>query len=260
MGIFVTAYDKEQCWICGSKDNLTREHKFKASDIRRHYGRQNMYVAREVEDGFQSLHAQGPNSKHLKFGSVICHHCNSTLTQASDRAYDQFAHVVGSESHAEIACLRAYEYLDKIRESEEYLNLFRYFAKLLGCHLADLGAPIPTHLSKFVAREIDRNCIWLGVQPDHGYTDMVSRVGSHGPYVAHGGLIVITKKPKLLPSRFHSTSTVGPIQFVYYYNLTLRELFEMRVRHPSFIKWCAEYANAAIVNPILEEKLKHLGF
>ena len=260
MGIFVTAYDKLQCWICGSKDNPTREHKFKASDIRRHYGRQTMYVAREEEDGFRSLHAQGPNSKHLKFESVICHHCNSTLTQASDRAYDQFVQVVGSESQAEIASQRAYEYLEDAKGSEEYINLFRYFAKLLGCHLADMAAPVPTHLSKFVAREIDRNCIWLGVQPDHGYADMVSRVGSHGPYVAHGGLIVITKKPKLLPTRFHSTSTVGPIQFVYYYNLTLPELLEMRIRHPSFIKWCAEYATAAMVNPIPEEKLKQLGF
>jgi hypothetical protein len=258
-GLFVRAYEIDQCWICGSKDNPTREHKFKASDIRRQYGDETMFIGRDEDNGFSSRRAQGPNSKHLKFVSAICHHCNSTRTQASDRAYEQFIRTIETERDPEKASQRAYSCLERIAGSNEYINLFRYFGKLLGCHMADIGAPIPTHLSKFAAKKTNANRIWLAAQPDYGYADMVSRIGKDGPYSAHGGLVVITKKPKLLPTRLHSTSTVGAVQFVFHLNLTPFEVAEMRLRYPRFIQWCAENASSAIETPIQEDKLKQLG-
>ncbi|MEZ5812984.1 MAG: hypothetical protein R3D45_16365 [Rhizobiaceae bacterium] len=258
-GIFVRRYGADQCWICGSMENPSREHKFKASDLRRHYGDQALYVGHEDAGNFTGSHAQGLGSKHLKFKSTICQRCNSTVTQASDRAYDKFVQVVEVADDEEAAIATAYTHIDCLKGTDEYTSLFRYFAKLLGCHLADISAPIPTHLSRFVAKKTNRNCIWLGTRADVSYADMASRLGERGPYAAHGGLVVITKAPKLLPARLYSTSTVGAMQFIFYFVLTLPEIWEMRLRHPKFIRWCADSAKAAIETPISEDQLRRLG-
>jgi hypothetical protein len=78
-------------------------------------------------------------------------------------------------------------------------------------------------------------------------------------YAAHGGLIVITRKPKLLPSKFYTTLTVGRVQCIFYYQLTLFEIWEMQLRYPRFIAWCAENARSAIDNPIPQSDLERLG-
>lgn len=78
-------------------------------------------------------------------------------------------------------------------------------------------------------------------------------------YAAHGGLVLITKKPRFLPSRIYTTRTVGPIQFIFFYNLTMFEVWEMRLRHPEFIKQCAMTARSALENPISRSTLERLG-
>jgi hypothetical protein len=75
----------DRCWICSSIRDLTGEHKFKASDLRRHFPGETMVVGRPNE---RRKVAHGPNSVHLKYESRICGTCNSSTTQASDRAYD----------------------------------------------------------------------------------------------------------------------------------------------------------------------------
>lgn len=258
-GLFVRRYGVDQCWICGSTERPTREHKFKASDLRRKYGNQVLYVGREVDGGFSSRRAQGIGSDLLKFKSTICERCNSAATQASDRAYDKFVQFVESHEDEEIAIDAAYKYIDEIGGSPEYTSLFRYFGKILGCHLADIGAPIPVHLSRFVATKTARNCIWLGTRKDSSYTKTLSDVGERIPRLAHAGLVVITKQPKFMPTRLYSASTIGALQFVFYEVLTYAEILEMRLRHPDFIRWCAESAQESIEKPIPEDHLRRLG-
>jgi hypothetical protein len=216
-------------------------------------------VGHQEGDSFAARRAQGLDSKHLKFMSIICQPCNSTITQASDRAYDKFVQIVEAAGDSEAAIGAAYAYIDALKGTDEYTSLFRYFAKLLGCHLADIGAPIPTHLSRFVGKKTNRNCIWLGTRADLSYADMASRLGEAGPYAAHGGLVVITREPKLLPTRLYSTSTIGAMQFIFYFVLTLPEIWEMRLRHPKFIRWCADSARATIETPIPVDQLRRLG-
>src|SRR6516225_8628485 len=84
-GFFVFQPDKEACWICGSTQNRTHEHKYKASDLRRIFGTESMLV---TSNGRVRL-AQGHSSKFLKFESHICEQCNTKTTQLADRAYDR---------------------------------------------------------------------------------------------------------------------------------------------------------------------------
>jgi hypothetical protein len=141
-----------------------------------------------------------------------------------------------------------------------YIPLFRYFAKQLGCHLADIAAPIPVHLSRFVAKKNAKNCIWLHVRQDIEYKRFAPKLAIETlRYAAHGGLVVITKKPNFLPIRLHTTMTIGPIQFVFMYVFTIFEIWEMRIRFPEFVAWCAENARSAIDSPIPKATLERLG-
>jgi hypothetical protein len=88
--LFVHVPSRGKCWICGSPAKPSREHKFKASDIRRHFGKGDLYVG-SSDDGYPSGKiAQGVDSTHLKFENPICERCNSSVTQESDSAYDRF--------------------------------------------------------------------------------------------------------------------------------------------------------------------------
>src|SRR5579863_3442837 len=88
--LFVRTPSKGRCWICGSPTAFSREHKIKATDLRRHFGKGELRVG-SIDDGFSSGRiAQGIKSDHLKFNNPICEQCNSSVTQESDRAYDNF--------------------------------------------------------------------------------------------------------------------------------------------------------------------------
>jgi hypothetical protein len=140
------------------------------------------------------------------------------------------------------------------------LPIFRYFAKILGCYLADIGAPVPFHLSRFVAKRTNRNCIWLGVRRDPTYQKLSSYIVDEKlRYAAHGGLVVITKKPNLLPSRLYTTMTVGPIQFTFFFVLKSVHVWEMQLRFPAFVKWCRETAQQGAADPLPSSTLSRLG-
>jgi hypothetical protein len=217
-----------------------------------------MYVGAS-EGGIEDARvAQGPNSGYLKYKSMICERCNSSVTQASDYAYDEFVRRIELDGGSEYSISAA---VAELREaSSPNIPLYRYFAKLLGCHLADLDAPIPLHLSRFVGTETDKNCIWLQIRRDPNFDQMAGALPDQRPkYAAHGGLAVITRKPKLLPSRLYSTVTIGSIQFIFYYVLTYFEILEMRLRHQEFIRRCATTARHAINDPIPWSDLERLG-
>lgn len=206
--------------------------------------------------------AQGLNSKYLKFENPICERCNSFVTQESDRAYDQLIEQLerGGSNSEEFYRIFSDARFCKGTQLQPYIPLYRYFAKLLGCQLADMGAPIPFHLSRFVAKETDRNCIWLGIRRDATYQQHANKLpGQKLRYAAHGGLVVITKKSNFLPARLYTTMTIGPTQFSFFFVLTKFQILEMRLRFPLFIAWCSEVARRSIDDPIPAEQLEKLG-
>lgn len=258
--LLLRSSNSKKCWICGSSSELSREHKFKASDIRRQFGREAVVIGHESASLNEKKHAQGANSKHLKYESTICSDCNSSVTQESDRAYDKFINLIEAKGSSEAAIQQTLSDPEFAEKSQLFIPLFRYFAKRVGCHLAELNAPIPVHLSRFVAKKNNKNCIWLETRLDPSYQKMSSEFSIPDlKYAAHGGLVVMTKGPKLLPNRVYTTLTVGRIQFIFFYFYTVFEIWEMRVRFPKFVRWCADQAKETIANPIDEATLIRLG-
>jgi hypothetical protein len=225
---------------------LTREHKFKASDLRRHFGVDTMLVGVFGVEAPMRI-AQGVKSRNLKFKDTICERCNSSVTQESDRAYDRFVQIIehcGSDREAFQCAFNCPEFQI---EGPLYTPLFRYFAKLIGCQLAEIEAPIPVHLSRFVAKVTDKNCIWLDMQIDPNYNELSkSLLPESLKYAAHGGLVIMTRRPKLLPTQAYSTLTIGKIQFRFWYEFTMFEVLELRMRYPDFILQCAAAARETL--------------
>jgi hypothetical protein len=71
----------------------SREHRHKASDLRREFGRAE-YQARDVilarSDGRPEELLRGPNASVAKFSNNFCARCNNERSQPFDRAYDTF--------------------------------------------------------------------------------------------------------------------------------------------------------------------------
>ena len=198
--------------------------------------------------------AQSSKSKHLKFPPSICHKCNTSTTQHSDLSYDLFVRSAEEKARSGVHPQEALEdnyFLDK----NNFLALFRYFAKLMGCHLHESGVPIPLHLARFVAQQTDRNCIWLSTCLNPGLSISVEPEG----FAAHGGLVTITKEPTLHPIRFHSARMIGSIRMIFWYDMTSLEIWEMRLRFPDFVERCARKACETMKSPTRERDLKWLG-
>jgi hypothetical protein len=137
------------------------------------------------------------------------------------------------------------------------LNLFRYFAKLLSCHIAVVSAPIPVELAKFAIGDSTIDRIWLQIKSDPTYHYAISHIGEH-QYAAHGGLIVYGDKSTSEPNAFHSTITIGPIQYVFHTRLNAMDKMEIRENHPDFLEWCISKVEGAKSNPIPENTLWQL--
>jgi hypothetical protein len=245
----------DRCWICGSTDSLSREHKYKASDLRRHFQSEGMRIFAEGDNTPRI--AQGPKSDALKFHSPICNACNSANTQAADRAYDLLVTTIEADG-GDLTAIDATLATHLREDGPHYTDTFRYFAKLLGCHLADLPAPIPKRLCEFVKGETDLNCIWLEIRHDRRLESLKEHI-PEVKYVAHGGLVVISNKVTLLPERLYSTLTIGRVQFIYYLHLHPLEVAALRRDFPEFVATTADAAQRALVDPIPDVDLERLG-
>lgn len=152
--------------------------------------------------------AQGVKSKTLHFAARMCGPCNSTITQPADREFDIFHKA--ARDHMDKGEDPKLVFKDKRYAvgSEAYLDVFRYFAKLLCCHLADVGGPRPRHLSSFVLRQARTNCVWLDLDHDWIYKQISAEFGAH-QYAAHGGMVIYGDGKTGVPNASHSTLTVG---------------------------------------------------
>ena len=76
-----------KCWICQINEANSGEHKFKASDIKRNFGKRNLnilYINQEINE------IEKFNDDKLKFEKLICISCNNNGTRPHDDAYDIF--------------------------------------------------------------------------------------------------------------------------------------------------------------------------
>jgi len=216
--MFLQRYPITSCCLCGSTEKLTGEHKIKASALRQEFGNEALVVGVSGPAEGKMKSAQSTNSKHLKFNVSICEACNTSRTQLADREFDHFHELAMKKVGSNEDPLSIFEMERYSVDSEPYLNVFRYFAKLLCCHIAEVNGPIPATLAEFAIAENSFNRIWLEVKSDPTYKYATAHIGEY-QYAAHGGLIVYADKNTNEANAFHSTFTVGPLQYVFHIRL-----------------------------------------
>lgn len=254
---FILVGSKE-CCLCGSTENLSGEHKIKAAALREIFGRDTMVIGHF--DGISEPKvAQGPKSKNLHFKSKLCRSCNSTVTQPADLAFDRF-HALTLERFGVDKSWETLFPSDEFSEhSSEYLNVFRYFAKLLTCQIVDAGGPALPYLSAFATGLHDRNIIKMKIQADPSYQDFNLVSPEFGAFAGHGGLIVNHSKEGELTG-FHSTLTLGPIQYIYWIEFDGSVLFELKTTAPEFYDFTQNAFANALENPMSDYQRRKLGF
>lgn len=252
------SYSPSHCCLCGTSEaRLTGEHKIKASALRKEFGNDSLVVG-VIGAAERMKPAQSTNSKRLKFSAGLCESCNSSRTQKGDREFDHFhslvlARLANHEDPNSVFDMPRYH-----ESRPEHLDLFRYFSKLLCCHIASVAGPIPVALARFAVGETFVNRIWLEVKPDPVYDAALREIGEYG-YAAHGGLVVYADKVSHTPNAFHSTLTVGAAQYVFHTRLTDAEKAELLAEHGPFIQWCRSRVDEAVANPIPVQTLQNLG-
>lgn len=136
------------CWLCGSKSQLTGEHKIKKKDLTR--GKKQYPLKLELKGTREEI-IQGPNAKLLKFSDALCKKCNSSRSQEMDRAYDKFRDALNENAPHSDPIIKA----DSQTAS---VDTHRYFGKHLGCQLQYNKFPIPRRLVLFVQGQRNLPC------------------------------------------------------------------------------------------------------
>jgi hypothetical protein len=258
LGITFEAYKDSACCLCGSTVNLTGEHKIKASALRKEFGADSMVIGRFGQPNDRMKPAQSVKSKALHFEARMCAVCNNAKTQAADLEFDMFHEGARTLLAAGKDPKLVFDDRRYAIDSTPYLNVFRYFAKLLCCHLAELGAPRPIHMSRFARGIEDANCVWLDINEDWTYKQTSAEFGAYR-YAAHGGLVVYGDKKTLGANAFHSTLTLGSLRYVFYSRLNWIERLELRWGHRAFYDWCREQVNDAVNQPLSDVERLKLG-
>jgi hypothetical protein len=259
MGFFYQNFSIHQCSLCGEHARLTGEHKIKASALRRVFGETKLYIfAGRTNSNVQPKLAQSTRSKHLKFDVSICENCNTSRTQQADLEFDKFNKTVQELFKQGKDPSQVFKFSRYREGSKEYLDVFRYFAKLLCCHIRQINGPLPKKLSHFVMGKNNKNCVRLGIQNDYTYNNLLKPLGIE-EYAAHGGLIINGHKSLEIIQNFHSTLTIGPIQYFFFTSLDWVEKLELKFLYPDFYKWCQVHIEEAKRNPMSREEKKKFG-
>lgn len=163
-----------KCWICGKSGN-TGEHLIKASDLKSYFG----HVDQKAPLFFHTSEKKNipvgsiKKSKRLKSNALICNHCNSSVTQPYDRAWEQLSNYLRANweevtNPGKVKLTKVFP--GNVRKSLVYVHL--YFVKLFGCRIVEDGVPID--ISSFqtaLLRSKSQKNIYLAIGPRPGNID-----------------------------------------------------------------------------------------
>ncbi|MFS6537731.1 hypothetical protein V6D52_10550 [Idiomarina loihiensis] len=256
--MYFQQFPATKCCLCGNSKNLTGEHKIKAAALRREFDKEPLMVGVSGASNKAMKLAQSSNSKHLKFKVRICETCNTSRTQQADREFDRFHGVVAQQIKNNQDPLSVFSSELYSERADAYLNIFRYFAKLLCCHIAEVAGPIPTTLAEFAIGENSLNRIWLEIRDDPIFNHASLSFGIE-QYAAHGGLIIYGDKNTKELNAYHSTLTIGAVQYVFYIRLETFEKEELQKRYPDFLACCKAKIEQAESNPASDWELSQVG-
>ena len=245
-----------RCCLCGSSEALSGEHKIKASALRAEFGNQGLAIGRSGES---YRHAQSPNSKAFHFAARVCENCNNARTQPADLAFDQFHAHASSLLKLGVDPAAVFEEPRFRRDVGPLcLDVFRYFAKLMCCHLAEMGVPFYDEIADFAIGLRDENFVLLGVDADVTYVRIRDSL-SCAHYAAHGGLVVTGDQRSHAPTSFYSTLTIGPVRYRYQIRFNECGQSMLRLEHPAFYEWCQRRVRDALAHPMSDEEREALG-
>jgi hypothetical protein len=259
VGITFEANRENACCLCGSGESLTGEHKVKASALREEFGTDKMVIGHFDDPDSRVRLAQSAKSKAFHFNARMCSACNGARTQAADREFDQFHKAARKLLDSGADPKLVFEDQRYAVGSAAYLKIFRYFAKLLCCHMAEVSAPRPWRMSRFAIGQLDANCVWLDVDEDWTFRQIIAEHGV-SQYAAHGGLVVYGNKRTKGANAFHSTLTVGPLRYVFFFRLNWLERLELRLVYREFDQWCRKRVEEAVDQPLSQQDRLRLGF
>lgn len=252
------AVRSNECCLCRSTEDLTGEHKIKAAALSQIFGSATMMIG-HFDVTSKPKFAQGPKSKTLHFKSRLCCVCNSAATQPGDIAFDRFHPLVLKRFAIDQRCDTLFPFNEYREGSEEYLNVFRYFAKLLTCQIVDAGGPALPFLSAFATGLHERNIVKMKIQADPSYQDFNSVSTNFAAFAGHGGLVVNHSTAGELTG-FHSTLTLGPIQYIYWIAFDGSVASDLHSASPDFYKFIRQAFADAMERPLSRHERRRLGF
>ncbi|WP_244954672.1 hypothetical protein [Xanthomonas campestris] len=192
--------------------------------------------------------AQGPGSKAFHFAVPICSECNNAKTQPADLAFDQLCTAVMALVVTDVDPAHVLEEARFAPNGALYLDSRRYFAKLLCCHLAELGAPHQHSIADFAIGISDANCISLEIDLDSD-SAQIEEEFSDLICAAHGGLIIFGEKETFFPKYFYSTLSIGPTRYKYHAKLTTFGQMQLANDEPDFVEWCCQKTKEQLSSP-----------
>lgn len=215
-------------------------------------------VIGEIDHGRILRTAQGPKSKAFHFSARMCSLCNGSRTQPADQEFDRFHTLVSSllsegKDPSEVFNMPLYSL-----DSEAYLNVFRYFSKILCCQIAESDGPRLLEACEFAIGKSSWNIISLRIDLDPIYLSYRDTSGEHG-YARHGGLIVLFDSKTHNPTCFQSLLSLGAVRYIFWVRFNEPVGAELRISHHEFWLKCEAAYQEAIKNPLSDEQRYRLG-
>lgn len=148
--------DDGMCWWCKKRPATTAEHKYKATDLRRmasltengHPDPRSLYRSGAQFTGELKTLARGPA---VQWAKSMCKACNGGRDRHMDAAYEAYSDYVWNEQDA-LARARAVDWptIYGANWPTAVRDLGRYYAKQVGCLLAQQSLPVPPSLVDFM--------------------------------------------------------------------------------------------------------------
>ncbi|WP_375428429.1 hypothetical protein [uncultured Sphingomonas sp.] len=222
----------DRCCLCGSADDLTGEHKIKATTLRSLFGNETMMIGHFNGTSRPRL-AQSATSKAVHFRVRLCGPCNSTRTQAADVEFARFDDLARRLQCEGADPASAFDDPRYAVGSAAYLNVFRYLAKLLACHIAEVGGPRLRALTDFALSRSDMNVVRLSINADPDFQRWFEATGDP-QFAGHGGLGIDFSRSTRRPKAIYTSLSHGPLRYRFSVAFGFGVALALRLLHPEF--------------------------